>query len=83
MKIKKQDRETSSRSCSILESALTLADSEHFRATRGTDALGRRLTVLHGYRLGILHLLFGPAFHAVRLHLVYLLVFFALRLYHP
>ncbi len=28
---------------------LALADSEHFRATGRTDALGRRLPILHGY----------------------------------
>ena len=28
---------------------LALADSEHLRATDRTDALGRRLPILHGY----------------------------------
>jgi len=51
----------------LVISALT--DSKHFSPAYGTDALSRRLSILHGYSLGILHFSLGPAFHTVRLHL--------------
>ncbi len=47
---------------------LALADSEHLRPTYRADALSRWLTILHSYRLVILHFLLGPAFHTVCLH---------------
>jgi len=50
-------------------SALTFADSEHLSPTRGAHTLCGWPTILHGYALGILHFLFGAAFHTVRLHL--------------
>ena len=49
---------------------LTLADSEHFRATGRAYALGCWLAVFHGDAFGIFHFLFGTAFHAVCLHLL-------------
>ena len=49
---------------------LTLADSEHFRATGRAYALGCWLAVFHGDAFGILHLLFGTALHTVCLHLL-------------
>ena len=49
---------------------LTLADSEHLRATCGTYALSCRFAILHGYSFGILHFLFSAALHAVCFHLV-------------
>ena len=55
--------------------ASTLPNPEHLGSTRGTDALSRWLTILHGDGLGILHLLLGTAFYTVCLHLIYLLVF--------
>ena len=50
--------------------ALTLPYSEHLGATSRAHTLGRRLTVLHGYGLGILHFSLRPALHTVSLHLV-------------
>jgi hypothetical protein len=47
---------------------LALADSEHFRATTRTDALGRRFAVLHGDAFGILYFLLGFALNAISLH---------------
>ena len=49
-------------------SALTLADPKHLGPTSGTHPLGRWLSILHGYRLSVLHFPFGTAFHTVRLH---------------
>ena len=49
---------------------LTFSNSEHFGAARGTYSLSRRLAILHGYRLGILHFLLGAALNTVRLHSV-------------
>jgi len=48
---------------------LTLADSEHFRATGRAYALGRRLAVLHGDAFGIFHFLLGTALNAISLHI--------------
>ena len=53
--------------------ALTLADSEYFRATGRADALSCRSLVLHDDALGVLDLFLGAALHAVRLHLTILL----------
>ncbi len=50
------------------KSVLAFSYSEHLGATRWAYALGCRSTILHGYRLSILHLLFGTAFHTVCLH---------------
>ena len=47
---------------------LALSDPEHLGATRGAYTLSRRLTILHSYRLGVSHLSFGTALHAVGLH---------------
>ncbi len=47
---------------------LFLLYPEHLSATGGTDALGRRLAVLHDYALGILHLPLGTALHTICLH---------------
>ena len=47
---------------------LALANTEHLGATRWADALGGRLTVFHGYGLGVFHLLFAPTLHTVCLH---------------
>ncbi len=57
---------------------LALTDPEHLSATRGANALCRWLAILHGYSLGILHLLFGTALYAVCLHLVNLLFWYDL-----
>ena len=51
-------------------SVLALAYSKHLGPTRWTYALGCRLTIFHGYALGVLHLFLGAAFHTVSLHLV-------------
>ncbi len=48
---------------------LALADSEHFRATGRTDALGRRFPILHGDAFGVFHFLLGMALHAITLHI--------------
>ena len=42
---------------------------EHLSAACRAYTLSRRLAVLHGYRLGVLHFPFGSAFHTVCLHL--------------
>ena len=47
---------------------LFTSDSEHLGPTCGAHTLSRRLTILHGYRLSILHLPLGTAFHTVCLH---------------
>jgi len=54
-------------------SALTLAYPEHLGAAYRAHTLSRRLAILHGYGLSILHLPFGSAFHTVCLHQVHLL----------
>ena len=61
---------------------LALADSKYFRATTRTDALGRRLAVLHGDAFGILYFLLGTALNAISLHIQSLLYCFALTLNH-
>ena len=48
--------------------SLAFSYSEHLGLTRWTDALCRRLAVLHGYRLWVPHFSFGSAFNAIRLH---------------
>ena len=53
-------------------SALTLSYSEHLSPTYGAHTLGCRLTILHGYTLGILHVPFGTALHTVCLHQIHL-----------
>ena len=45
-----------------------LADLEHLRAALGADALGGRLTVLHGDRFRTLHFFLGFTFHAIGFH---------------
>ena len=52
---------------------LGFAYSEDFGAAGRAQALSCRLTILHGYALGVLHFPFSAAFHAVCLHIVYLL----------
>ena len=47
---------------------LTLSDSEHLSAAYGAYTLSRWLAILHSYGLGIPHLSFGTALHAVCLH---------------
>jgi len=49
-------------------SALTLAYSEHLGAAYRAHTLSCRLSILHGYALGIFHLPFGTAFNAICLH---------------
>ena len=49
--------------------SLTLPYSEHLGPAYGTYALSGRSAVLHDYAPRILHFPFGPALHAVRLHL--------------
>ena len=56
-------------------SVLALTDSEHLRTAGGTDTLSRRLPVLHGYGLGILHLSLGTALHTIGFHTISSLVF--------
>jgi hypothetical protein len=48
--------------------ALALADFEHLGATNRAHTLGRRLAILHGNGLGILHFSLGTALHTIRLH---------------
>ena len=47
---------------------LALTDSEYLGTTLRADTLGRWLSVLHGYSLGVLHLPLGAALHAVCFH---------------
>ena len=47
-----------------------LAYPEHFRTTNRTYTLSCRLTVLHGNRLRIFHLLLSTAFNTIGLHLI-------------
>jgi len=47
---------------------LTLSNSEHLGSAYGAHTLSCRLTILHGYGLGVFHFPFGAAFHAVSLH---------------
>ena len=53
--------------------SLALAYSEHLCPAYGTDTLGCRLTILHGYWLGVFHFPFGAAFDTIGLHSVHLL----------
>jgi len=53
-------------------SALTLPYPEHLSATRRAYTLSRWPTILHDHGFGILHFLFGTAFHTVCLHWIYL-----------
>jgi hypothetical protein len=48
--------------------ALALPDFEHLGATNRAHTLGRRLAILHGNGLGILHFFLGAALHTVSLH---------------
>ena len=50
------------------DSVLTLPYFEHFGATGRAYALSRRLTILHGYALGVLHLPFSATLHTICLH---------------
>ena len=50
------------------DNALALPYFEHLGAAGRAYALGRRLTVLHLYTLGVLHFLFGAALHTIPLH---------------
>ena len=43
----------------------TLSDSKHLGPTCGTYPLSRRLAILHGYALRILHFLFSTALNAI------------------
>ena len=52
----------------VVRHFLALANAEHLGTAGGAYTLSRRLTILHGYRLSVLHLLLGSAFHAIRLH---------------
>jgi hypothetical protein len=52
----------------IVLRGLCLSDSKHLSATCGTNALCRRLTILHSYGLSIFHFPFGTALKAVCLH---------------
>ncbi len=49
-----------------VDSALT--NSEHLGATRWAYALSCRLTILHGYRFGVLHFSLGTTFYTICLH---------------
>lgn len=49
-------------------SALALSYPEHLSPTYRADALSCWLSILHGYRLGILHFSLGSAFHTICLH---------------
>ena len=49
-------------------SALALSYPEHLSPAYRADALSRWLSILHGYRLGILHFSLGSTFHTVCLH---------------
>ena len=49
-------------------SALTLPYPEHLGAARRAHTLSRWPSILHSYASGVLHLLFGTAFHTIRLH---------------
>ena len=44
------------------------SDSEHLGAADRAGALCRRLAILHGDGLRILHFSLGPAFHTICLH---------------
>jgi hypothetical protein len=48
---------------------LSLAYPEHLGPAYRADTLGCRLTILHGYSLGVLHFPLGPALHTIGLHL--------------
>ena len=48
---------------------LTLADSEHFRATGRAYALGCGPAVLHGDVFGTFHFLLNTTFHTISLHI--------------
>ena len=52
----------------LIPTALALPYQEHLGAARGTYTLGRWLTVLHGYALGVPHFPFGSTLDAVGLH---------------
>ncbi len=55
-------------------SGLTLSYSEHLGPTCRTYALSRWFAILHRYALGILHVPFGTALHAIRFHFLTSLV---------
>ena len=48
---------------------LTLADSEHLRATGRAYPLSCRLAIFHSDAFGILHLFLGAALHTICLHI--------------
>ena len=48
--------------------ALALPYLEHLGTARRAYSLSSRLTILHGYSLGVLHLLLGTALHTIPLH---------------
>jgi hypothetical protein len=48
--------------------SLTLPYFEHLGAAGRAHTLGRRLAILHGNGLGILHFFLGAALHTVSLH---------------
>ena len=52
----------------MISTALALPYFEHLGAASRAHSLGRRLAILHGNSLGILHFLLGAAFHTIRLH---------------
>jgi hypothetical protein len=47
---------------------LAFTDSKHLGATNRACALSRRLTILHGNALGVLHFTLGSTFHTIGLH---------------
>jgi hypothetical protein len=47
---------------------LALANTENLCAADGTNSLCCWLTILHGYRLSVLHFSLGSALHAICLH---------------
>jgi hypothetical protein len=48
---------------------LRLTNPEHLGTAYRAHTLSRRLTILHGYFLGVFHFPLGPTFHAIGLHL--------------
>ena len=48
--------------------ALAFANAEHFGAALRANALGGRLTILHGNSLGIFHFSLGATLHAICFH---------------
>ena len=53
---------------SVMITALALPNSEHLCATRGTNTLSCRLTILHGYGPSVPHFSLGSALNTICLH---------------